>query len=130
LFALLLIPTPVQAKAAPGLVIKTTSVTMTVSPMTASLIKTSVVFANEGSVPLRWSLYVGSDFGGCAVESSVKWLSISPTRGNLTPHSGAEAFLMVDARGLEPGTHNVLLCMSTNDPFHESVIIPFTVNVK
>ncbi len=130
LFVLLLAPTAAYAKAAPGLVLKTTEVTMTVGPMSPALMKTPVVFGNVGSAPLRWQLYVGSDFGGCAIAAPTNWLTISPNAGYVKPTSNTSAFLTVDPKGLTSGTTDVLLCLVTNDPNHETVVIPFTVYVK
>jgi hypothetical protein len=129
-FALLLTPSTTYAKGAPGLVLKTTEVTVTISPMFPTFSKIPVAFGNRGSVPLGWKMFTGSDFGGCAVESPVNWLTILPNTGTVEPRATTEAFLMVDARKLEPGTHQALLCLHTNDPFNDMVTIPFTVNVK
>lgn len=130
LFALLLMPSTAHAKAVPGLVLKSTEITVTVTPLTPSFLKTTLAFGNVGSVPLGWKLYVGSDYAGCAVEAPVDWLAITPNNGEVKPRATTEAFLMVEARKLEAGSHHVLLCISTNDPFHPMTVIPFTVEVK
>lgn len=130
LFVLLLTPTAAYAKASPGLVLKTTEITMTVGPMSPALLKTPIVFGNNGSAPLQWQLYVGSDFGGCAVEAPVKWLTISPSSGYLKPNDNTSVFLTLDYKVLGTGTTTVLVCMSTNDPNHATVAIPLSVTIK
>lgn len=130
LFVLLLTPTAAYAKASPGLVLKTTEITMTVGPMSPALLKTPIVFGNNGSAPLGWQLYIGSDFGGCAVEAPIKWLTISPSSGVLRPNDNTSAFITVDYKVLGVGTTDVLVCMITNDPTHATVAIPLSVTIK
>ena len=140
LLAQLLLPSAMMAQfgsgtqpASPGprLWLNATAIEIVISDAGVSRVdSTTMSFANAGSADLKWRLYFGSDFGGCAVEIAYNWIDVSPSGGTLAPRArtAAEIHVLNAPAAAELGT--ALLCLATNDPRAALVAIPVTVYAK
>ncbi|WP_166351551.1 Ig-like domain-containing protein [Phytoactinopolyspora limicola] len=90
-----------------------------------------VTIHNLGGSTLEWSILASST--GCAGPTAVAWLGTSPSSGEVgAGQTSGEIFL--DWHGtadveLELGTHEVSLCVSSNDAATPMVVVPLTVVV-
>ena len=78
---------------------------------------------NTGNGDLTWALNDSSDAGDCS------WLSEAPTSG-ITPAGGAsDVSVTVDAVGLEFGSYDCSILVSSSDPLSPLLLIPVTLQV-
>jgi hypothetical protein len=61
--------------------------------------------------------------------TNVDWLSVAPASGSIPQGDNENVSVMVNSTGLIPGEHIGYLCVHTNDPNAEQVIIPVTLEV-
>jgi subtilisin family serine protease len=60
----------------------------------------------------------------------IPWLEISPTSGAVDPLGSDEVAVTLDSSGLAAGEHQGTLCLATNDPANEVVLVPVTLEVE
>jgi hypothetical protein len=113
----------------PGLVVKTTSIELTLTPIFSSFYRIPVIFGNDGATVLEWDLYTSADFS-CAAETTIPWLSLEPKAGSLKPITFTTVNARLNVRYLPQGIHTTTLCLASNDPAHPITAIPVTVRVK
>ncbi len=65
----------------------------------------------------------------CGNPSPVAWLSLSPTDGTTAPGAGTPVTVTFDSTGLAFGNYEALLCIASNDPVNNQVLVPITLNV-
>ncbi|HEY6942340.1 hypothetical protein [Dokdonella sp.] len=65
----------------------------------------------------------------CATPGGADWLSATPPGGTLDAGATKDLWIAVDASGLAPGSHDGVLCVSTNDPAHALFSVPVSVTV-
>ncbi len=63
----------------------------------------------------------------CTVPS---WLTLDPMSGLVDPESAQNVAVTFDSTGLAAGTYTNQVCLTTNDPANELVLIPATLNVE
>jgi hypothetical protein len=68
--------------------------------------------------------------GGCASPEDVPWLSVSPTSGTTPPGGSSDATVTFDSTGLDNGTYNANICVSSNDAANRTVAVPVTLTVN
>ena len=66
---------------------------------------------------------------GCDNPSNVPWLAASPMSGLIMQGDSQSVDVTADASGLDVGTYEALLCISSNDPAHPRLDIPVTFEV-
>lgn len=66
---------------------------------------------------------------GCDNPSNVPWLAASPTSGTIMQGDSQLVAVTANASGLDVGTYEALLCVSSNDPAHPRLDIPVTFEV-
>jgi subtilisin family serine protease len=66
---------------------------------------------------------------GLPLFSDVPWLSVSPVEGAIAPDESAEVAITVDTTGLEPGVHEAIVVVMTNDPDHGMAAVPVVLVV-
>lgn len=65
----------------------------------------------------------------CEEPSNVSWLDVNPTSGTTPAFDSLPVDVTVDSTGLAEGIHEASLCVTTNDPDNELVIVPVAVEV-
>ncbi len=66
----------------------------------------------------------------CEDPEDVDWLSTDPDSGTVGPGEGASVTVLVDASGLDEGLYEASLCLLSNAPENELVIVPVSVEVS
>ena len=67
----------------------------------------------------------------CAsIREDVPWLSVDPTEGEVPGDSSTTVTVTVDASGLEQGTYEATLIITTTDPGAPEFLVPVTLTVE
>lgn len=81
---------------------------------------TSFWVKNIGAVPLTYSLAI----------ANAPWLNGSPANGTLAPGDSLQHVFNYSKLGLETGLHSANIQVTSNDPLHNNLVIPFNFNVE
>ena len=65
----------------------------------------------------------------CVDPSGVTWITVAQASGTLSPGDDQQVGITLDAASLQPGQHQALLCIVTDDPIAELVVVDVTVEV-
>lgn len=65
----------------------------------------------------------------CGAGGDISWLDASPTSGTINPGGLQDIDVTFDSTGFLAGQYTAALCLITNDPDNEAVVIPTTLNV-
>ncbi len=66
---------------------------------------------------------------GLPLFSDAPWLNATPLSGSLGPDGSSDIRIAVDATGLEPGNHQALVVITTNDPDNSTIVVPVVLRV-
>lgn len=66
----------------------------------------------------------------CGSTADIPWLDVTPADGVTPPNVNHEITVAVDSTGLAPGLHEATLCVITNDPEREVIMVPVTLTVQ
>jgi subtilisin family serine protease len=61
---------------------------------------------------------------------NIPWLTLDPMSGQVDPESAQNVSVTFDSIGLEAGEYSSVLCLLTNDPENELVVIPASLTVE
>lgn len=71
----------------------------------------------------------GGPTASCSNPTWVPWLSVNPGLGTIAANASAAVAVSLDATGMLPGRYSALLCVSTNDPDHQTLEVPVQMTV-
>jgi subtilisin family serine protease len=66
----------------------------------------------------------------CEVPAGTPWVDVAPLSGTVAPDGTQAVEVTFDSTGLEPGTLEANLCLETNDPNNQFVVVPVTLVVE
>lgn len=80
-----------------------------------------------GSSAVTWQIATSTAAAGCAAPASVDWLAVTPDDGSTAGGTSSSIDVVVDGANIGPGTHEVLLCVTTDAPDGALIQVPVTV---
>ncbi len=81
------------------------------------------------SVPQGRAFHLGGQIN-CGSVEDIPWLTLDPTSGLLAPESAQNVDVTIDSTDMAAGIYNAALCLATNDPENELVMVPVTLTVQ
>ena len=72
---------------------------------------------------------VGGSGEACDSTVDISWLSISPTSGTILPQESSSFTATFDSGGLDIGTYEGQICISSDDPDTPLVVVPISLEV-
>ncbi len=110
-------------------VAQVTPTTLDESVETGSSTSTGFSIGNPGGTQLDWTLDT-SDTAACTTPSTVAWLTLAPTSGNVAAHgTPTDVTADIDAATLSPGAYSTFLCVHSNDPATPVVAVALNLTV-
>ena len=90
----------------------------------------TLTIANIGGSDLNWSIADSSAGSTCADLSALGWLAADQAAGTTATGDSDTVTLTFDATGATPGTYQADLCISSNDPVNDLIVIPVSLTVE
>lgn len=92
---------------------------------------TSVFDLSDGYIPGVWMVRATGSTGNACGGPVIDWLTVVPSSGSVNGGESANVSVKVApyVANLQAGTHNVTLCLATNDPRRPKIAIPVEVTV-
>ncbi len=91
----------------------------------------SLTISNTGMGTLNWAISeADAQSNGCDNPGDVSWLATAPDSGSLVSGGTDEIIVTLDATGLAPGSYSAHLCLNSNDPLNETVVVSVDLAVE
>lgn len=89
----------------------------------------SLILENQGGLPLGWTVAEQHAGATPCTPADVAWLALNPAGGNIPSQGSDTVDVQLDAAGLNAGTYEAEICLSSDDPLQPYVVIPVTLTV-
>lgn len=117
----------------PDIDVDPTSMSSTQS--TNTVVVQQLEVSNVGSADLDWSIAevdttLDGKGGSCDAPSDIAWLTVNPTSDTTPPSATTLVDVTYDSTGYTAGVYTGDLCVFSNDPDEELVVVPVTMTVE